>query len=71
MWQAVDLFSDWLVRIPRQARLVYVGKGSTRETAAVLGCSKNRIKLRGVTAILTVTGEAHFGGCSADHKNRR
>jgi hypothetical protein len=34
MWQAVDLFSDWLVRIPRQARLVHVGKGSTRETAA-------------------------------------
>jgi hypothetical protein len=52
MWQAVDLFSDWLVRIPGQARLVHVGKGSTHETAAVLDCSKNRIELRGFTYCL-------------------
>jgi hypothetical protein len=59
------------VRLPRQARLLHMAKGSTRETAVVLGYSKNHIELRGVTAILTVTGEAHFSGCSADHKNRR
>jgi hypothetical protein len=71
MWQAVNLFSNWLVSFPRQARLVHMGKGSTRETAVVLGCSQNRIELQGVTAILTVTGEAHFGDCSAGHKDRR
>jgi hypothetical protein len=44
MWQAVDLFSDWIAGIPGQARLVHVGKGSTHETAALLDYSKNRLK---------------------------
>jgi hypothetical protein len=40
MWQAVNPSSDRIVKIPGQALLVHVGKGSTHETAALLGRSK-------------------------------
>jgi len=49
MWQAVDPFSDWIMGIPSQVRLVHVGKGSIHEIAALLGYNKNRLKSRGIT----------------------